>query len=377
MIVISHSSACHPTTDSAQGSCQRAEVRTPLSRGEVHYSWAVADWNVEGVILASALPFDAVGGLGKCAVSPIPPDELNDYYQPQTHSLNSPAVATDGQSYAIPYAGMANHIGFYALHRITTTLSAESADEAVAEAELRFRRTSVALAFTGSPIKQPSCSIRVVRWARLDEKTGDVSGWEPATPLVVDGTRVADVVWLDKMGRVVDLANLADADEDAGRMFETWYRAEQLYLTAGRQDDRRWAVLEYGRLLEDIANVLAKDKKASQADAGMLNLKENLQRALASATDGDSVSAAVHVASVQLAKLRNVSTKVRVKTAGETLGVGAGASEAAANTWDARNRQAAHARPKALSSEQVYWARAAAATYLVGYLKHRESTPNA
>jgi len=304
--------------------------------------------------------------MGRCAVGPIPQVELNDYYLPQLHAIPPPS---NPGSYEIPFAAMANHVGFYALHRITTTVTTDGLDEAVAEADTRFRRVAVALAFTGSPIKAPSCSVRLVRWQRLDELTRAAVETGVPKSLVVEGQRPVEVVSFDKMTGATDLALMADSDAALGRLFDTWYRAEQVYLTASREDDRRWAVIEYARLLEDIAQLLVPLQKVEEAK--LLALRSRLLTDLEAALSQDAVFAAVKWGTDELSTLRGDATKVRIERAGEVLDVGVQVVDNAKKTWAARSQGAAHARPKVLSEDQVYWARASAAVYLVGYIQLR------
>jgi hypothetical protein len=328
----------------------------------------MASWLIEGVVLASALPFDGFGGLAQCSVGPIPSGELNAYYLPQLHAIPPPA---DQKTYEIPFAAMANQIGFYALHRITSTVTASSLDAALAEAETRFRRTSVALAFTGSPIKAPSCSVRIVRWQHLDEKTGAVIESGAPRPLVAEGRRTVEVVAFEKMANAIDLAALAAGDEVLGRLFDTWYRAEQLYLVAARQDERRWAVLEYARLIEDIAKQVAPATTVENYAALMMGLKASLSAALSAAQTAEEVRLAVKGASNEMATIRGEVTKLQIAESGSTLDVGTEAAEAAQRTWDVRSRRAAH-KAGAIKEDEVYWAHASAGVYLEGYIQQRQ-----
>ena len=173
----------------------------------------------------------------------------------------------------------------------------------------------------------------------------------------------------EKMGHAIDLAALANNNDAVARLFDTWYRAEQVYLVAGRQDDRRWAVIEYARLLEDISNQQVPVVDVAEHTGKVMELRASLLVSLSAATTAEEVRVAVKTASDAIAAIRREVTRLRIAAAGEILDVGSDAVDAAQRTWTLRSREAAHARAGAISDDQVYWARAAAAVFLFGYLK--------
>jgi hypothetical protein len=171
------------------------------------------------------------------------------------------------------------------------------------------------------------------------------------------------------MGRASSITDLVDADAAVGDLLEMWYRAEQIYPVASRPDDMRWALLDFARIIEHIANRLRPDAPAGYDRAVEAVIRE-LSAQLSGASGHRAQAAAVHKAHEALLQAKQAYVADQIAHAGTVLEVGVQPIEQAGKTWTVRNTKAGHAKGGLISEDELYWARAAAATYLAGYLQY-------
>jgi hypothetical protein len=293
------------------------------------------------------------------------------FIEPDLNVIDAPSTPTQ-----IPYAVTGARVHFYPTHRISTHVEAEDGDKALAIADDRFRRCAAALALVTLPVEAPSCSVRITWIAQL-ERESDLEGIGGAPPSYVDkGVREFELVAFGPMSSVIDVLEKAREDQDLQRLLETWYRAEQIYPVAARQDDRRWALLEYARLLEDIGNLVSGRRPMAEIKEAVKLINAELAKSLESDEDGSAVLKAAEAVREE----RRSAAKTRIRSAGLTLNAPEEAIANAERAWTARNEKAGHSKPGTITLDEIYWARAAATIYLTAYLAQRfpgnDSTSN-
>jgi hypothetical protein len=260
-------------------------------------------------------------------------------------------------------------VRFYGVTKVAAEIEAATQEEAVAAAESRFEQCAAILAFASTPIKVPSCSVRVVKWFELSPNDGSILGEGRVKSLQFQGTRPVEVVGFDVMGRASSITALVDADPMVGELLEMWYRAEQVYPVASRPHDTRWALLDYARIIEHIANKLKPDEPA---DYGTLvdAIIKDMSTDLAKASGHRTRASAIHTAHEKIIAAKRAYTDDQITHAGQLLDVGPKPIEQAQATWKVRNSKAGHAKGGTITEDELYWARAAAAVYLAGYVQH-------